>query len=108
MQNISNSIGWNSVHISDIFNYCSANINDMWNTRKLGGIQNIWIHTNLKHTTCKYRVTQHLIVLNLCSVSINKILVIKSKSIAKSRRVQNKWTNHKIFELKHANKIITR
>ena len=38
MQNIYNLIGWNSVHISDIFNYYSANINGMWNARKRSGI----------------------------------------------------------------------
>ena len=38
MQNICNLIGWNSVHISDIFNCYSANINGMWNARKWGGI----------------------------------------------------------------------
>ena len=37
-QNICNLIGWNSVHIFDIFNYYRANINGMWNTEKLGGI----------------------------------------------------------------------
>ena len=34
-------------------------------------MQNIYIYTSLKHTC----VNQHLIVLNLYSVSINKILV---------------------------------
>ena len=38
MQSISNLTGWNSVHISDISDYCSANINEMWNARKLGEI----------------------------------------------------------------------
>ena len=37
MQNISNLIGWNSVHIFDIFNYYRANINGMWNAEKLDG-----------------------------------------------------------------------
>ena len=32
-QNIYSLIGWNSVHISDIFNCYSANINGMWNAR---------------------------------------------------------------------------
>ena len=38
MQNICKLIGWNRVHISDIFNCYRANINGMWNARKLGGI----------------------------------------------------------------------
>ena len=38
MQNICNLIGWNSVHIFDIFNCYRANINGMWNAGKLGGI----------------------------------------------------------------------
>ena len=38
MQNIYNLIGWNSVHIFDIFNYYRANINGMWNAERLGGI----------------------------------------------------------------------
>ena len=38
MQNIFNLIGWNSVHIFDIFNCYRANINGMWNARNLGGI----------------------------------------------------------------------
>ena len=38
MLNICNLIGWNSVHIYDIFNCYSANINGMWKARKRGGI----------------------------------------------------------------------
>ena len=39
MQSICNLISWNRLHISDIFNCCSANIfNSMWNARKLEGI----------------------------------------------------------------------
>ena len=40
---------------------------------------NISVYTNLKHKLymCKYRLKQHLIVLKLDSVSINKILVTK-------------------------------
>ena len=38
MQNICNSTGRNSKHISNIFNCYSANINRMWNLRKLSGI----------------------------------------------------------------------
>ena len=38
MQNICNLIGWNGVHIFDIFNYYRAYINGMWNAGKPGGI----------------------------------------------------------------------
>ena len=38
MQKIYNLIGWNSVHIFDIFKGYRANINGMWNAGKLGGI----------------------------------------------------------------------
>ena len=38
MQNICNLIVWKSVLISDIFNCYGANINGMWNPRKLGGV----------------------------------------------------------------------
>ena len=34
MQNTCNLIGWSSVHISDIFDCYSANINGMWSTKK--------------------------------------------------------------------------
>ena len=90
---------------------------------------------------CRYRLNQHLIVLSLCNVSINKILItefitvkvsqnfifdantmkwnqqlsryvfskvsnvwnktFENKSIAKDHRIPNKWTDYKIFELKH-------
>ena len=35
MQNTCNLIGWNSVHIFDIFSCNRANINGMWNAGKL-------------------------------------------------------------------------
>ena len=38
VQNICNLIGWNSVHISDMFNCYRPNINGMWNAGKLDGI----------------------------------------------------------------------
>ena len=38
-----------------------------------GDNKNIWIFTNLKHT-CRYRVNQQLIILNLHSVSINEVV----------------------------------
>ena len=40
MQNICSLIGGNSVHISDIFNCYSANIDEMRNARKRGGDTN--------------------------------------------------------------------
>ena len=45
VQNICNLIGWNSVHISDIFNCYHANINGMLNAGKLGGIYKTFIFT---------------------------------------------------------------
>ena len=38
MQNICNLNGWNSVHVTDLFNYYSTDINGIWNARKLDGI----------------------------------------------------------------------
>ena len=38
MQNICFLIGWNSVHISDIFDCYSADVNGMWNAKKRGGM----------------------------------------------------------------------
>ena len=43
-------------------------------------IQNIRIHTNIKHT-CKYRVSQNLMALDLYSVSVNKILVTEFSTV---------------------------
>ena len=74
MQITCNLIGWNSVHISDIFNCYRANINGMWNARKRGGIYKTFEFVLVKPKTyiCRYRVNQHLIALNLDSVSINR------------------------------------
>ena len=55
------------VYILYIFNCYRANINGMWKARKLSGIYNAF----------KFRLNEHLIVLNLYSVSINKILVME-------------------------------
>ena len=41
----------------------------------------------LKTYICRYRVNQHLIVLNLYSVSINKILVMKFATLKVSRNL---------------------
>ena len=77
MQNVCNMIGWNSVHTFDFFNCYRANINGMWNTRKLGGTWYMY----------KYSVKQHLIVLKLDSVSINKILVTKFVTVKVSQNL---------------------
>ena len=47
MQNICNLIGWNSMHIFDIFNYHHANITGMWNAEMLGGIYKTFELTTL-------------------------------------------------------------
>ena len=47
--------------------------------------QNIWIYTILKHT--KYREDQHLIVLNLGSISIDKILVPEFMNVKVSKNL---------------------
>ena len=77
---------------------------------------------------CRYRINQHLMVLKLDRVSINKSLASESvtlkvsqylnmmqnmsngwgktfgnKSIAKDHQIPNKWTDYKIFELKYGN-----
>ena len=44
MQNICNLIGWNSVHISDIFNYYSENINGIWNAIKAEYTKHLNLH----------------------------------------------------------------
>ena len=87
MQNICNLNGWNSVHMSDIFNYYRANINGMWNTRKLGGTY-ITFEFRLTQTCMRsYRVNQHLIVLNVDSASINKILAMEFITVKVSQNL---------------------
>ena len=51
------------------------NINGMWNIRKQDGVYKTFefIHTQIY--VCRYKVNQHLIVLSLFRVSVNKILV---------------------------------
>ena len=71
MQNICNLIGWNSMDIFDISNYCRADINGMWNAEKLGGIYKIFEFT-LTWNIHRYKINQHLIFLKLEGVSINK------------------------------------
>ena len=57
MQNTCNLISQNSAHLSDVFTCFSSNIDVMWNARKPRGS----------------RVDQHSVVLDLYSISINKI-----------------------------------
>ena len=59
----------------DIFNWYNANVNGMWNARKLGGIYKIFESIPTLTDICRCRVNQHLMVLNLDSASINKVLV---------------------------------
>ena len=87
MQNICNLIDWNSVHISGMFNYYRANINGMWKARKLDGIYKKFESTLTDPYICRYRVNQHLIVLNLDSVSINKILATEFLTIRVSQNL---------------------
>ena len=95
MQNISSSICLNRV-FSDIFNYCSTNINGMWNARKLGRMYKIFeFILNLTYV-CRYRVNQHLIVLNLDSASINKILVTEFITVKVSQGLNLELMNHDI------------
>ena len=88
MQNICNLTDQNSVHISDIFNCYSANISVTWSTRKLDGKYKLM---------CKYRIDQHLIVLNLYSISINIILVLEfmtakvSHNLNSMQEMSTKW-----------------
>ena len=73
MQNICNLIVPNSVHISDIFNCYSVNINGALNSRKLGGKSKIFAFTLTQNMYVKLKGRSTL-VLNLCSILIYKIL----------------------------------
>ena len=70
MQNICNLIGWKSVHISDIF-------------KARWALQNNLNLYKPKTCMCRYRLGQHLVVLNLYSVSINKILNSQENTCAR-------------------------
>ena len=88
VQNICNLIGWNSVHISDIFNCYRANIKGMWNTWKL-----VWPGYAKQNSykpkpyIWRYRVNQHLIVLNLYSISIHKTLIMEFMTVRVSQNL---------------------
>ena len=68
MQSIFYLIGRNSVPISDIFNYHYTKIKGLWNAQKIGK----------KYETFEFtlKVDQHIIVLDLCSILIKKIIWI--------------------------------
>ena len=72
-------IVWNSTHISDIFNCYHANINGMWNARKLDRITYEFILT--QNIDGRYAVNQQLIALNLDSASISKVLVTEFATV---------------------------
>ena len=84
MQKMCNLIGWNSKHMFDIFNYYRANADEMWNVRKLGGIT-----FEPQTFMCRNRINQnqHLIVLKLDIVSINKILVTEFITVKVSQKL---------------------
>ena len=64
-----------TAYFSGIFNWHSANVNGMWNARKLDGIYTIFEFILILTCICRCKLNQHLIVLNLDSTSINKVLV---------------------------------
>ena len=70
MQNM--FFGCLKLHIPDVFNCDTANI---WNTRKWGGIYKTFEFILAQTCIYRCRVNQYLIVLNLFSVSISKVLV---------------------------------
>ena len=68
-------VGWNSVHIYDIFNCYSENVNK--NVKRHESEAGYAKHLNLywpKTYIFRCRVNEHVIVLYLYNVSINKIL----------------------------------
>ena len=54
----------NSLHVSDIIDHWTANIDGIWNTEARQVIEKIQIFINLKQM-CKYVLDQHLIVLKV-------------------------------------------
>ena len=83
-------------YFSDIFNCYSANVNGMRNARKLGEICKIFEFILTLTYICRYRANQHLMVLNLDSTSINKILVKEFVTVKVSQDLNLKLMSHDI------------
>ena len=82
MQNM--FFGYLKLHIPDVFNCDSAN---MWNTRKWGGIYKTFEFILAQTCICRCRVNQYLIVLNLYSVSVSKVLVTEYITVKVSQNL---------------------
>ena len=82
MQNM--FFGYLKLHIPDVFNCDSAN---MWNTRKWGGIYKTFEFILAQTCICRCRVNQYLIVLNLYSVSVSKVLVTEYITVKVSQNI---------------------
>ena len=75
MQNICNVTGRNSVSVSDIF-IAAVQISMECEKQERSARYAKYLNSHWSKTyLCRYKVNQHLIVLDLYSVSINKILV---------------------------------
>ena len=75
------------MHISNIFNCQGTNINGMSNARNQGGCAK---HLNLyyrKSFLCGYGLNQHLLILNLSNVSINKTLATEFITVKVSQNL---------------------
>ena len=83
MQNM--FFGYLKLHIPDVFNCDSANI--MWNTRTWGGINKTFEFILAQTCICRCRVNQYLIVLNLYSVSVSKVLVTEYITVKVSQNL---------------------
>ena len=82
MQNM--FFGYLKLHIPDVFNCDSVN---MWNTRKWGGIYKTFEFILAQTCICRCRVNQYLIVLNLYSVSVSKVLVTEYITVKVSQNL---------------------
>ena len=82
MQNM--FFGYLKLHIPEVFNCDSAN---MWNTRKWGGIYKTFEFILAQTCICRCRVNQYLIVLNLYSVSVSKVLVTEYITVKVSQNL---------------------
>ena len=84
MKNIENLVVRNNVHISGNCTCCSANVNEMLKAINLDG----------KYEIFELRVDQYLMVLNLCSISINKVLVTKTMTLKVLRNTNIRWKKY--------------